>query len=81
MASIKMCVIGLILLFQVSNILGHGMLMDPVNRGSAWKKNFHTPINYDDNGNNCGGSEVRFAKDYLLKCFFFYYKKYSTGSA
>ncbi|XP_014238314.1 uncharacterized protein LOC106660018 [Trichogramma pretiosum] len=38
----------------------HGRLMDPVNRGSAWRKRFPVPANYDDMGNNCGG----FGKQY-----------------
>lgn len=37
----------------------HGMMMDPVNRSSAWRKGFHNPINYDDNANYCGGRTVR----------------------
>ncbi|KAK0073822.1 hypothetical protein PV325_009177 [Microctonus aethiopoides] len=36
------------------------MLMEPVNRGSAWRKNFDTPINYDDNANYCGGYHIHY---------------------
>ncbi|KAK0095715.1 hypothetical protein PV326_007588 [Microctonus aethiopoides] len=39
------------------------MLMDPVNRGSAWRKGFNTPTNYDDNGNYCGGHTVQHSKN------------------
>ncbi|KAK0078728.1 hypothetical protein PV325_002155 [Microctonus aethiopoides] len=39
------------------------MLMDPVNRGSAWRKGFNTPTNYDDNGNYCGGYTVQHSKN------------------
>lgn len=43
----------------ISKIEAHGRLMDPVNRGSAFRRGFRTPANYDDNGNNCGGLFVR----------------------
>ncbi|KAJ9589727.1 hypothetical protein L9F63_017066, partial [Diploptera punctata] len=32
----------------------HGMLMDPVNRSSMWRKGYKTPHNYDDDGLYCG---------------------------
>jgi hypothetical protein len=32
----------------------HGMLMDPVNRSSMWRKGYKTPPNYDDDGLYCG---------------------------
>ncbi|CAB0036614.1 unnamed protein product [Trichogramma brassicae] len=38
-----------------TQIDAHGRLMEPVNRGSAWRKQFPVPENYDDTGNNCGG--------------------------
>ncbi|XP_044585224.1 uncharacterized protein LOC123265496 [Cotesia glomerata] len=40
-------------------VFGHGMLMDPVNRGSAWRLGFDTPVNYNDNENYCGGFNVQ----------------------
>lgn len=39
-------------------VLGHGMVLEPVNRGSMWRKGYPTRINYDDNGNYCGGYMV-----------------------
>ncbi|XP_043285754.1 uncharacterized protein [Venturia canescens] len=39
-------------------IEAHGKLWDPVNRGSAFKKNFSTPENWNDDGNYCGGFTV-----------------------
>ncbi|XP_043471879.1 uncharacterized protein LOC122504725 [Leptopilina heterotoma] len=50
-----------LILFYFSEIRGHGMLMQPVNRASAWRKGFRTPINYDDNANYCGGFNVQYA--------------------
>ena len=47
-----------LVIFYFDEIRGHGMLMQPVNRGSAWRKGFPTPINYDDNANYCGGFNV-----------------------
>ena len=39
---------------------GHGYLMDPPARASMWREpyKFSTPVNYDDNGLNCGGRWV-----------------------
>jgi Lytic polysaccharide mono-oxygenase, cellulose-degrading len=35
--------------------LGHGMVMDPVNRASRWRKDGSQPQDYDDNQAWCGG--------------------------
>ena len=37
---------------------GHGRLMDPVARSSAWRLGFDTPHNYNDNELFCGGFGV-----------------------
>lgn len=37
---------------------GHGRLMDPPGRSSAWRLGFSTPHNYDDNALFCGGFSV-----------------------
>lgn len=58
MMSIKLYLITVIIIVNVTVILGHGMLMDPVNRGSAWRKGYNTPTNWDDDGNYCGGYTV-----------------------
>lgn len=39
---------------------GHGYLMDPPMRSTAWRYGFGTPINYDDNGLTCGGISAQF---------------------
>lgn len=52
---VKLILIFILAIFYLNEIHGHGMLMEPVNRGSAWRKGFKTPINYDDDGNYCGG--------------------------
>ncbi|CAL1678311.1 unnamed protein product [Lasius platythorax] len=59
MAYVKLVVIFILGIFYLEGIYGHGMLMEPVNRGSAWRKGFKTPINYDDDGNYCGGLFVQ----------------------
>ncbi|XP_058792950.1 uncharacterized protein LOC131665223 [Phymastichus coffea] len=43
-----------------NEIDGHGRLMEPVNRGSAWRKNYNTPIDYNDNQNYCGGFSIQY---------------------
>ena len=45
-------------LFYFENSNGHGRLMDPVSRSSAWRKNLSTLINYNDNELFCGGATV-----------------------
>lgn len=55
---VTLILVKIILFHCIINVSGHGMLMDPVNRGSAWRKGFKTPTNYDDNGNYCGGYTV-----------------------
>ncbi|EZA61439.1 hypothetical protein DMN91_003714 [Ooceraea biroi] len=55
----KLLLIFALATFYLEGIHGHGMLMEPVNRGSAWRKGFNTPVNYDDDGNYCGGLFVQ----------------------
>lgn len=55
---IKFTLVLAILIANLLQINGHGMVMDPVNRSSAWKKNFTTPVNWDDSGLFCGGIGV-----------------------
>lgn len=55
---VKLLLASAILVAGLQEIYGHGMVMDPVNRSSAWKKGFNTPINYDDNEIFCGGISV-----------------------
>ena len=48
-----------LVVFELREISGHGRLMDPVNRGSAWRKGFDTPPNFTDNEGFCGGVTVK----------------------
>jgi multisubunit Na+/H+ antiporter MnhC subunit len=50
--------VGVVLLFMVVGSHQHGMLMDPVNRSSMWRKGYKTPENYEDNQLFCGGRSV-----------------------
>lgn len=44
------------ILLQVIDVCkGHGSLIEPPSRSSAWRFGFKTPINYDDMSLNCGG--------------------------
>ncbi|XP_034949643.1 uncharacterized protein [Chelonus insularis] len=52
---IKNLLLLTIVVINIWIITGHGMVMNPVSRGSAWRKGFNTPKNYDDSGNFCGG--------------------------
>lgn len=56
---LRLCICVLILIiFNVNYSDGHGKLMDPVNRSSAWRRHFDTPKNYNDNELFCGGYGV-----------------------
>lgn len=48
--------IVLVVAVFLSEVAGHGMVMDPVNRGSRWRIDGSDPKNYNDNANYCGGS-------------------------
>lgn len=37
---------------------GHGLLVDPPSRASAWRFGYDTPIDYNDNEGFCGGFNV-----------------------
>nr|CAD7573524.1 unnamed protein product [Timema californicum] len=49
----------IVLMAVLAQARGHGMVMDPVSRSSMWRMGFHTPVNYDDDGNFCGGFSSR----------------------
>ena len=42
----------------VSDVSGHGYLIEPPSRASAWRFGFGTPANYNDMESNCGGQQV-----------------------
>ncbi|XP_055852301.1 uncharacterized protein LOC129916409 [Episyrphus balteatus] len=49
---------SIILLLSIGYFVGvesHGMMMQPVSRGSRWRVDSSAPKNYDDNGLFCGG--------------------------
>lgn len=48
-----------IILANFDSTSGHGMVMDPVARASRWRVDTTAKINYNDNGNFCGGYYVR----------------------
>lgn len=49
----------------MQEISGHGMVMDPINRSSAWRLKFKTPTNNEDNQLFCGGREESFLVIYF----------------
>ena len=54
-----LCIIG-VLCFLACDVNGHGYLLEPPGRASAWRAGFPTPHNYDDNALFCGGFAVGF---------------------
>uniref|UniRef100_A0A1B0GM23 Uncharacterized protein n=1 Tax=Phlebotomus papatasi TaxID=29031 RepID=A0A1B0GM23_PHLPP len=56
----KVCT--LVVVFAIVGIIevtGHGMLLNPVNRGSRWRYDHTAIADYNDNGNFCGGFYVQ----------------------
>ncbi|XP_063696955.1 uncharacterized protein LOC134827969 [Culicoides brevitarsis] len=44
---------------HVNEVLGHGMVLDPVARGSRWRYNDSAPRNYNDAEQYCGGMAIQ----------------------
>ncbi|XP_055541532.1 uncharacterized protein LOC129727584 isoform X2 [Wyeomyia smithii] len=44
-------------------VAGHGMVLEPIARGSRWRCNSKAPANYDDNGLYCGGYYVQWQQN------------------
>lgn len=63
---LKQIQIILILSF-LNEILGHGYMLDPINRASRWRKDGSTPRDYNDNEGFCGGFAVQW-NTYGGKC-------------
>nr|XP_031845677.1 uncharacterized protein LOC116432652 [Nomia melanderi] len=59
MAIAKILLVTGLLGVQLLEIHGHGMMMDPVSRSSAWRKGFPVEPNYDDSALYCGGFSVQ----------------------
>ena len=45
-----------------ATVFGHGMMMEPVNRASRWRKGLGGPKEYTDNQLSCGGRNVQWGK-------------------
>ncbi|XP_078034834.1 uncharacterized protein LOC144468905 [Augochlora pura] len=58
MAFTQILVVTGLLAVQLLEVQGHGMMLDPVSRSSAWRKGFPVEPNYDDMGLFCGGFAV-----------------------
>ncbi|XP_015439710.1 PREDICTED: uncharacterized protein LOC107194583 [Dufourea novaeangliae] len=63
MAFTQILLITSLLGIQLQEIYGHGMMMDPVQRSSAWRKGFPVEPNYDDMGLYCGGYNVQWEQN------------------
>ena len=46
--------------FQIGSAHGHGRLIQPPSRSSAWRYGFNTPADYNDNEGFCGGFDYQF---------------------
>lgn len=58
MAFTKLFVLTLVIAVNLQEISGHGMMWDPINRSSAWRKGFPIEPNFTDNEHFCGGFGV-----------------------
>lgn len=60
----------LLLFFALINhAYGHGRLLDPPARSSAWRFDKKFPIEYTDNEMFCGGFQVQYIKNGISKVF------------
>ncbi|XP_015792569.1 uncharacterized protein LOC107369157 [Tetranychus urticae] len=60
LVNVHFCSIVILFLFQFSSkVSGHGRLIQPASRSSAWRFGFPTTPNYDDNQLFCGGFTVQ----------------------
>lgn len=55
-----------ILMHSINVCNGHGRLIDPPSRSSAFRYGFPTPPNYDDNGLFCGGFDRQHKQNHGL---------------
>jgi hypothetical protein len=52
-------IFNLFAVFQNFNsVAGHGRLLEPVSRASAWRKGYSSPPDYSDSQGFCGGFAV-----------------------
>ena len=51
-------VLSLILIWTQNTVLGQGRMLLPPSRSSMWRVGYDTPINHNDNVQNCGGTLV-----------------------
>jgi hypothetical protein len=56
-ASVFLCVLAVV------EVNGHGRLIDPPARSTAWRFGYDTPVNYDDNQLYCGGKQVQWEQN------------------
>jgi len=56
------------ILSQIETVIGHGRLVQPPARGTAWRYGFKTPKDYTDNEENCGGFGVQWNNENKGKC-------------
>lgn len=55
----KVCTLVVVFaIVGIFEVTGHGMLLNPVNRGSRWRYDHTAIADYNDNGNFCGGFYV-----------------------
>lgn len=53
------CLVLVAVVTLANEVIGHGMMLDPPNRGSAWRYLPGFPVNYNDNANFCGGNSIQ----------------------
>ncbi|XP_012216518.1 uncharacterized protein [Linepithema humile] len=59
MAFVKLFTWILVVAVNLQEIYGHGYMLEPINRSSAWRKGFPVKPNYSDNEHFCGGRTVQ----------------------
>lgn len=61
--SMTVAILAIILYAILPSINGHGRLIEPPSRASAWRYGFDTPHNYNDHELYCGGYTRQWVKN------------------
>ena len=57
--SFSLCLLGILSLWNLVEVQGHGMMLEPASRNSAWRYGWGTPVQHTDNELNCGGAAAQ----------------------
>ena len=65
-----LAVLVVLIALSIERVYGHGRMIKPPQRSSAWRFGFDNPTNYDDDALNCGGFGVNLNSLIFINLFF-----------